>query len=115
MLEPDADRDGYGDLTQDLCPSSATTHGSCPLPETSLTKKPKKQVHKRATVFKFASSLPGSRFECSVDHATFKPCTSPFRKKFRPGKHTFEVRAVDAAGNVDPTPAKVRWRFVPVG
>jgi hypothetical protein len=26
------------------------------------------------------------------------------------GKHTFEVRAVDAAGNVDPTPASDTWK-----
>jgi hypothetical protein len=30
-IEPDADRDGYGDVTQDSCPSSATVHdGPCP-------------------------------------------------------------------------------------
>jgi Ca2+-binding RTX toxin-like protein len=28
-VESDADRDGYGDDTQDLCPSSASTHGPC--------------------------------------------------------------------------------------
>ena len=29
-VEADADRDGYGDETQDLCPSNAATHGPCP-------------------------------------------------------------------------------------
>lgn len=30
-IEPDADHDGYGDLTQDSCPGSATVHeGQCP-------------------------------------------------------------------------------------
>lgn len=31
-VEPDADHDGYGDLTQDGCPTNASTHGSCPTP-----------------------------------------------------------------------------------
>ncbi len=29
-IEPDADGDGYGDETQDLCPSDPTTAGACP-------------------------------------------------------------------------------------
>jgi hypothetical protein len=29
-VEPDADSDGFGDLTQDLCPGSATLHTACP-------------------------------------------------------------------------------------
>jgi hypothetical protein len=31
-LEPDRDHDGYGDETQDACPTVASTHGPCPLP-----------------------------------------------------------------------------------
>jgi hypothetical protein len=30
VVEPDADNDGYGDETQDACPSSASTNGPCP-------------------------------------------------------------------------------------
>ncbi len=30
-IEPDADHDGYGDVTQDACPSDATTQGLCPI------------------------------------------------------------------------------------
>ena len=29
-IEPDADHDGYGDETQDLCPTDPTTQGPCP-------------------------------------------------------------------------------------
>jgi hypothetical protein len=29
VMEPDADRDGYGDETQDGCPTQASTHGAC--------------------------------------------------------------------------------------
>ena len=33
-IEPDADHDGYGDMTQDACATDATTHDACPLPVT---------------------------------------------------------------------------------
>lgn len=31
-IEPDADRDGYGDVTQDLCATNGATQGICPPP-----------------------------------------------------------------------------------
>ncbi len=34
QLERDADADGYGDETQDQCPTDGTTHDACPLPTT---------------------------------------------------------------------------------
>lgn len=37
ILEPDADRDGFGDETQDLCPTDASTQGLCPV-DLSVTK-----------------------------------------------------------------------------
>ena len=30
VLEPDADHDGFGDETQDQCPTNGTTQGPCP-------------------------------------------------------------------------------------
>jgi hypothetical protein len=53
----------------------------------------------------FTSSEPGSHFECKVDGGPFAPCASPFHKRLSFGHHRFAVRAVDAAGNVDQTPA----------
>jgi hypothetical protein len=50
-------------------------------------------------------------FECRLDNiARFGPCTSPTTfPELSYGKHTFRVRAIDAAGNVDPTPSVWRW------
>ena len=37
-------------------------------------------------------------------------CDSPsVYSDLKPGWHTFAVKAVDAAGNTDPSPAETRW------
>jgi 6-phosphogluconolactonase (cycloisomerase 2 family) len=89
--------------------------GDADPPETTVTKQPKKRVEtekaKKKAKFEFASDEAGSSFECEVDDKGFAPCTSPFTKKVKAGKkHTFEVRATDAVGNVDPTPSVATWK-----
>ena len=59
----------------------------------------------RRGTFDFTSSEAGSTFECRIDTGPFAPCSSPHSLKVPFGTHTFAVRAVDQAGNVDPTPA----------
>lgn len=54
--------------------------------------------------FTFASSEPGT-FECRADDAPFAPCDSPWTVQLADGPHTVQVRALDEAGNADPTPA----------
>lgn len=54
----------------------------------------------------FTATEAASSFQCRVDTGKFASCSSPFQKRLAAGVHVFEVRAVDAAGNVDPTPAK---------
>jgi hypothetical protein len=52
------------------------------------------------------SSEPGASFACKVDSHPYAPCGSPkTTRRLSGGEHTFSVRARDAAGNVDPTPA----------
>jgi hypothetical protein len=60
--------------------------------------------------FSFTSSEPGSSFECKLGKRAFKPCSSPKKyKHLSAGKHKFQVRAVDATGNVDASPAKRKF------
>lgn len=56
--------------------------------------------------FNFASSEPDADFECRLYPEDWVPCSSPESySDLLNGAHTFEVRARDAAGNLDPTPA----------
>ncbi|HEV2791281.1 MAG TPA: hypothetical protein VGV69_08305, partial [Solirubrobacterales bacterium] len=79
-------------------------------PQTKILKAPPKKTKKTTAKFKFSSSEPGSTFQCKLDKGKFKKCRSPKTyKKLKPGKHVFKVRAIDKAGNVDSTPAKLAF------
>jgi hypothetical protein len=95
-------------------PSGGGAAGDATPPDTTITKGPKK-TRKRRPKFKFVSSEPGATFLCKLDKKRFKPCGSPFRpkKKLKPGKHRLKVKAVDAAGNSDGTPAVRKFRILP--
>jgi CSLREA domain-containing protein len=83
-------------------------------PDTKIVKGPPKKTHKRTAKFKFTSTEAGSTFQCKLDRKPFKACASPKKyKKLKPGKHVFKVRAIDKAGNVDPTPAKRSFKVIP--
>ncbi|MCE7987196.1 MAG: PKD domain-containing protein [Caldilinea sp. CFX5] len=50
-------------------------------------------------------------FACALDGAAFVRCNNPqLYSGLGIGSHTFLVRAVDAAGNIDPTPASYTWQ-----
>ena len=50
---------------------------------------------------------PTATFQCAVDAGAFATCTSPFSPSTTDGAHTVLVRAVDAQGYLDKTPASV--------
>lgn len=111
QLEPDVDRDGFGDETQDFCPLNAAQQTPCPdriAPETTLSKKPKKKSKSKKAEFVFASEA-GATFSCSIDGKPFEACTSPKSYKVKPGTHVFTLFAKDAAGNIDASPVTYAW------
>ncbi len=79
-------------------------------PDTTITAAPPDPSTSADATFEFTATPPGGTFACRVDGAEFAPCTSP--KSYTglaAGPHTFEVRAADAAGTPDPTPAGHTW------
>lgn len=81
-------------------------------PNTTFTRKPAKTTTKKRVRFAFTSSESGSRFECRLDKGSWRACVSPKAVRVKKGRHVFLVRAIDAAGNVDATPALYRFRRV---
>ena len=60
--------------------------------------------------FLFTSDEAAVRFECRLDAGAFTACNSPLAiANLAPGGHSFAVRAIDAAGNADQTPAAQSW------
>lgn len=58
-----------------------------------------------------AASEPGARFACAVDGGELKPCAASFAVRVRSlGRHAVAIRAIDAAGNVQPRPTRWNWR-----
>jgi hypothetical protein len=83
-------------------------------PNTRITRGPARTTRSRSATFRFRSTEAGSRFLCQLDNRAFTPCTSPKRyRRLRLGRHKLYVGAIDAAGNVDRTPASRRWRILP--
>jgi hypothetical protein len=61
--------------------------------------------------FRFTAYDPGATYLCKRDKQRFSPCTSPkVYPRLAPGWHRFAVKATDAVGNVDSTPAVRRFR-----
>ena len=85
-------------------------------PETEVTAGPAAETAATSAILEFTSSELGSSFECALvplepgAEPGFSSCESPFElTELAGGEHTFLVRAIDLAGNVDPTPASRTW------
>ncbi len=79
-------------------------------PDTSISGGPANSSTTGPTVAFTFTSEPGATFQCRVDSGSFSGCTSPFTiTNLTDASHTFSVRAIDAAGNVDASPASRTW------
>ena len=73
-------------------------------PQTTIDSGPTGLTNVAKATYAFSSEA-GAVFESKVDDGAFAACASPRTLDFSDGAHTFAVRARDAAGNVDATPA----------
>lgn len=78
-------------------------------PETAIDSGPTGTIFGNQAIFEFHANEP-STFQCKLDGGVFEPCSSPkVYSGLAFGPHSFEVRAIDSAGQVDPTPASRSW------
>lgn len=90
----------------DESPASRTFMLDIAAPDTTIDSGPSGTTADNTPTFGFSSSESDSSFECRLDAGAFAPCSSPYTTAaLADGAHTFEVRAIDPAGNTDQTPA----------
>ena len=79
-------------------------------PNTKIDSQPANPSNSVDATFTFSSTDNTVTFECQLDGSGFSACASPQSYAgLANGSHTFEVRATDAAGNPDPSPASYTW------
>jgi hypothetical protein len=95
--------------------TNITFTGDAIPPDTTITANPAATTSDSSASFSFTGTdnvTPAGSltFECKLDLGAFAACTSPKSySALADGSHTFQVRATDAAGNVDGSPASFTW------
>jgi thermitase len=108
-VEPDAE------TPNSFAPAGATKRSSKrAVPNTFFRRRPPKILRTddrlAKAMFRFGSNEPGVTFLCKLDRAPFRPCRRTTVRHLEPGPHVFRVKARDADGNTDRTPAVYRFR-----
>jgi hypothetical protein len=94
-------------------PQGAVTPDAAP--DTTAAGKDRIKTRKKRVrvMIALGASEAGVRFACSIDGGPFLACSNPFlTPKLRRGAHEVLVRATDALGNADPTPAAFEFRIL---
>lgn len=81
-------------------------------PETRVTQAPRRRTRDRTPTFGFRADESKATFECRLNRRAWMACQSPKTYRLRRGRHVFRVRSRDAAGNVDPSPARRSFRVL---
>lgn len=118
----DGAKDSYGNpIAADKTWSFTTDAPDATPPNTRIVSAPNTFDQSNDASFGFSSSEPRSTFLCRIDWTQGSPpvtdklppyerCDSPkLYSALGDGRHLFQVKAVDHAGNVDSTPAETSW------
>jgi len=106
---------GSYDITASAAGATGVTFSLTNLPlDTTLDGTPADPSYGGVT-FSFSANFGGATFECRLDGAGWAACASPqVYLALAATQHTFEVRAVDALGSTDETPASFTWNVAAV-
>ncbi|WP_243409446.1 Ig-like domain-containing protein [Pontibacter virosus] len=92
-----------------LKPSAVSSNN----PETTITKKPSEISNSKTATFEFASNKTPVFFEVSLNGGDYEAVSNPYTlNNLADGRYTLSVRAVDAAGRKDTTPATHTWTII---
>ena len=89
-------------------------------PDTTITGGPEGTTDDTNPRFSFSTGEAGATFLCRYDSSAFAACSGPGASHvpssaLAAGSHTFQVKAVDAAGNSDGTPASRTFNVLTTG
>ncbi len=91
-------------------PEIAPDPGDTTPPNTVISSGPSGTTTATVAAFGFKATEPGSTFQCRFETGAWTSCTSPKTYSgLALGAHSFAVKAVDGAGNPDPSPATRHW------
>jgi hypothetical protein len=112
-----------------VLPATALAQSDLTPPDTRITQAPPNPSGQKEATFAFTGTddttpLVDLEFQCRLDPQTAPPGTDPldlwldclspqFFTGLATGEHTFEVQALDAEENIDPTPATYTWTVLP--
>jgi hypothetical protein len=92
----------------DNAPAALTFDSTAP-PSPTITSSPENPTTATSASFSFTDSESGVSFGCRLDGGSYSECPSPISYSgLADGSHTFDVRAVDAAGNQS-APTSYTW------
>ena len=101
----------------DQSPASRTVLVDTIAPDTAVTSGPTGATTDTTPTFQFGSGDDEARHECRIDAGPWGACSGPGNThttaRLAIGSHTFAARAVDPAGNADPSPASRRFTVSP--
>ncbi len=85
-------------------------------PHTRITMGPAARTAKHKATLRFTDTTgdaAGTVFLCKVDAAKWKRCSSPLNlRHLHPKRHVVRVKAIDPAGNAEPTGAKRQFKVI---
>jgi hypothetical protein len=95
--------------------SGDSSSSSETVPDTAIHSAPASLVASAEAAFAYSASPADAvdRFECRLDDEPFEPCPTAGKSYtgLGDGEHLFAVRAVNASGEADPTPATRIWEI----